>query len=66
MFGISLGTFYGNVKEGLGVHLDVFAAKGDLKLYMKDNALWVCVMLTAVWGGGIDIDQELFSLGDEE
>ena len=66
LFGISLGSFYGNLKDGLGVSIDVIAAKGGVKIYLKDNAVWVNVQLTPIWGNGINIDQKIFDLGEEE
>ena len=62
LFGISLGSFYGNLKEGLGISIDVIAAKGKVNLYLKDNAVWVNIQLTPIWGSGINIDQKLFDL----
>ena len=62
LFGISLGTFYGNLKEGLGITIDVLAAKGSLNFYLKDSALWVKVSLDPIWGSGINIDQKIFDI----
>ena len=62
LFGISLGTFYGNLKEGLGISIDVIAAKGSVKVYLKDNAAWINIQLKPIWGNGIDTDQKLFDL----
>lgn len=62
LFGISLGTFYGNLKDGLGISIDVIAAKRGIKLYLKDKAVWVNIQLTPIWGNGINTDQKLFDL----
>ena len=62
LFGISLGTFYGNLKDGLGISIDVIAAKGQITAYLKDNAVWIKISLNPVWGKGISVDQKLFDL----
>ncbi len=62
LFGISLGTFYGNLKEGLGVSIDVLAAKGEVKVYLFDGGVWVKIQLTPVWGSGINTEHKLFDL----
>lgn len=66
LFGISLGSFYGNLKDGLGVSIDVIAAKGGVKIYLKDDAVGVNVQLTPIWGSGINIEQKIFDLEEEE
>ena len=62
LFGISLGTLYGNLKEGLVIKIDVIAAKGEVKLYLEDNAVWISITLKPLWGSDIDIDQKIFDL----
>ena len=66
LFGISLGSFYGNLKQGLGIAIDVLAAKGQVTLYLKDNAVWVNLQLTPIWGSGINVDQKIVGLKEEE
>ncbi|KAL8786327.1 MAG: hypothetical protein Q9195_008254 [Heterodermia aff. obscurata] len=62
LFGISLGNFYGNVKEGLVISIDIRAAKGEVRLYLKGNGVWVKIQLTPIWGGEINADEKLFAL----
>ena len=66
LFGISLGTFYGDLKQGLGISINVIAAKGEVKLTLEDGAVWVTIQLTPVWGSGINIHQRLFDLPIKE
>ena len=62
LFGISLGTFYGDLNKGLGINIDVIAAKGEVKLELDANAVWVTATLTPLWGQGINAHDKLFNL----
>ena len=66
LFGISLGTFYGDLKKGLGIAIDVIAAKGNVSLQLEGHAVFVTIKLTPVWGSGVNIHQKLFDLPLEE
>ncbi|KAL4728763.1 hypothetical protein ACLX1H_003162 [Fusarium chlamydosporum] len=40
--GINVGNIFGNLKDGVGLKVDLFVAKGEVKLYLKNgNELWV-------------------------
>ena len=69
LFGIYLGTFYGDLEEGLSIEVDIGAAKGEIKLYLKDSAVYIRSTLGLLWGNGINLDQKLFDLptaGEED
>ena len=66
LFGISLGTFYGDLKQGLGISINVLAATGEIKLTLEDGAVWVTIQLTPVWGPGVNIHEKLFDIPIKE
>ena len=66
LFGISLGTFYGDLNKGLGINIDVIAAKGEVKLELDAGAVWVTITLTPRWGQGINVHEKLFNLPGKE
>lgn len=40
--GISLGHIYDNLKDGIGVNVDLFSATGSLKFYLRNgNEVWI-------------------------
>ena len=65
LFGISLGTFYGNLKDGLGININVIAAKGSINISLDGTAVMLHLVLTPIWGNGIDVTQKLIDLGED-
>jgi hypothetical protein len=60
--GISLGTIYGNLKDGVGVKIDIFVAKGSLKFYLKNgNELWIHVDIKVTFDGSFDGDYKIIT-----
>ena len=63
LYNVNIGTYYGNLKEGLNIKVDgVMGAKGTIKLYGKDQAVWVNIQLTSSFGGPpVNQEAKLFS-----
>jgi hypothetical protein len=60
--GINLGTIYGNLKDGVGVKIDIFVAKGSLKFYLKNgNELWIHVDIKVTFDGSFDGDYKIIT-----
>ncbi|KAL8699576.1 MAG: hypothetical protein Q9201_005923 [Fulgogasparrea decipioides] len=63
VLGISLGTLYGNLQEGVGVDVDLFLAKGEIKFYLKNgNEVWVHLGLQVTFDGSYEGDYKIISL----
>jgi hypothetical protein len=61
-----LGTFYGNLKEGLVIEFHLFVAKGWIRFYLKDGAdgkkeLWVAYHVKVLFDGTFDGDEKILS-----
>ncbi len=65
LFGIYLGPFYGDLKEGLGISIDIIAAQGEVRIYLRDGAGWVRIQLKTLCGSGINIEQKLFDFPEQ-
>ena len=62
VLGIKLGSFYGNLKDGLVINIDLFLAKGSIKFYLKNgNELWVRVDLDVKFDGSFHQDAKILS-----
>ncbi|KAJ4246577.1 hypothetical protein NW762_013518 [Fusarium torreyae] len=60
--GIRAGTVQGNLKDGLGVNIDLFAARGEQKFYLKNgNELWTYVDIRVTFDGLFSGDYKIFS-----
>ncbi|KAM3505476.1 hypothetical protein MY10362_002925 [Beauveria mimosiformis] len=62
VLGISLGKVYGNLKEGVVIKVNLFLAKGSIKLYLKNgNELWVRLDLDVKFDGGFHSDYKIIA-----
>lgn len=62
VLGIKLGSFYGNLKDGLAINIDLFLVKGSIKFYLKNgNELWVRVDVEVRFDGGFHEDAKILS-----
>lgn len=62
IMGMTVGTFVGNLKEGLVVKVNLIAAKGELKLYVKNgNELWLKYDIEIKFDGGFHGDKKIGS-----
>ncbi|KAH7345794.1 hypothetical protein BKA66DRAFT_478798 [Pyrenochaeta sp. MPI-SDFR-AT-0127] len=63
VFGIRIGNFYGNVKQGLVINVDIFLAKGKIKFYLKNNKeVWVEIGLNVRFDGSYNTNVRLFTV----
>jgi hypothetical protein len=61
--GAKIGTFYGNLKEGLVIKIDLFVAKGQIKFYLKNcKEVWVFLELKIIFDGDYNTDVKLLTL----
>jgi hypothetical protein len=60
VLGIKLGTFYGNLQQGLSVNVDIFLAKGQIKLYLKGAQVWTTINLSVQFNGTFQKDVCIF------
>ncbi|KAI2607147.1 uncharacterized protein GGS25DRAFT_522665 [Hypoxylon fragiforme] len=62
VMGFNLGTFGGNLKDGIVVKVDLFLVSGEMKFYLKNrNELWVHLNLKVKWDGSWDTDLKILS-----
>ncbi|OAA55362.1 hypothetical protein ISF_07873 [Cordyceps fumosorosea ARSEF 2679] len=62
VLGITMGNIYGNLKDGVGLKFDVFLAKGEVKLYLKNgNELWVHIDVSVRFDGNFKGDYKILS-----
>ncbi|KAK7178175.1 hypothetical protein PSPO01_15778 [Paraphaeosphaeria sporulosa] len=60
--GISVGTFVGNLKDGVSVNVNLFVATGELKFYLKNgNELWIHYSIKIRFDGSFEGDKEILS-----
>ena len=60
--GINIGNVYGSLKDGIGIKIDLFIAKGEIRFYLKNgNELWVHVDIKITFDGSFDGDYKIFS-----
>ncbi|RSL62704.1 hypothetical protein CEP53_004688 [Fusarium sp. AF-6] len=60
--GINVGNIFGNIKDGIGVDINLYVAKGSLRLYLKnENELWVHLDVSVTFGGSFTGDHLVIS-----
>ncbi|KAI4601722.1 hypothetical protein KJ359_011854 [Pestalotiopsis sp. 9143b] len=61
--GISIGPIKGNLKDGVGLKLNLNSAKGQTKFYLKNgNEIWTHIDVRIRWNGSYEKDVKLFSI----
>ena len=61
--GVNLGDIYGNLQDGVGVKIDLFVAKGEIKFYLKNgNEIWVHVSVQITFDGSYEGDYKIVSI----
>ncbi|KAK6208208.1 hypothetical protein LQW54_006989 [Pestalotiopsis sp. IQ-011] len=61
--GISIGPIKGNLKDGVGLKLNLNSAKGQTKFYLKNgNEVWTHIEVSIRWNGYYEKDAKLFSI----
>ncbi|RMJ08475.1 hypothetical protein CDV36_011920 [Fusarium kuroshium] len=60
--GINVGNIYGNIKDGIGLDINLFVAKGSIKFYLKNgNELWVHLDVSVTFDGSFSGDHKIIS-----
>jgi len=60
VLGINLGTFHGNLKDGIGIKVDLFLVVGDIRLSLKNgNEVWVYLALKVKFDGSFNGDYKI-------
>lgn len=63
VLGIKLGSFYGNLKDGIGIDVDLFLVKGSIKFYLRNgNQLYVKLKLSVKFDGSYDEDIKILDI----
>jgi hypothetical protein len=61
--GAKIETFYGNLKEGLVIKIDLFVAVGQIKFYLKNGKeVWVFLELKIIFNSDYNTDVKLLTL----
>ncbi|CAI6079882.1 unnamed protein product [Clonostachys chloroleuca] len=63
ILGINIGNIFGNLKDGVGVKVDLFLAKGSIKIYLKNgNEVWVHLDVKVKFDGSFDGDYKILTI----
>ncbi|XTI86871.1 hypothetical protein V2W45_1329635 [Cenococcum geophilum] len=61
--GIKIGNFFGNVKQGLVIKVNLFVAKGEVRFYLKNGKeVWVHIDLKLTFDGSFSTDVKLLTI----
>ncbi|KAI1132447.1 hypothetical protein F5Y10DRAFT_261156 [Nemania abortiva] len=62
VMGITLGTVYGNLNDGVVIKVNLIAVKGEIRFFLKNgNELWVGLHLEVIFDGTYEGDYKIFS-----
>lgn len=63
ILGINLGSFNGNLKDGLVIKVDLVAVKGEVRLFLKNgNELWIALKLSVVFDGTYETEAKIITI----
>ncbi|CAH0032817.1 unnamed protein product [Clonostachys rhizophaga] len=63
ILGINIGNIFGNLKDGVGVNIDLFLAKGSIKIYLKNgNEVWVHLDVKVKFDGSFEGDYKIITI----
>lgn len=63
ILGINIGNIFGNLKDGVGVKVDLFLAKGSINIYLKNgNEVWVHLDVKVKFDGSFDGDYKILTI----
>ncbi|KAF0366094.1 hypothetical protein F8M41_013653 [Gigaspora margarita] len=62
ILGVPIGTFRGNLVDGLTISIDAWVVKGYLRFYLDDKDLWLNYNLKMLGAPVVDGNVELFHL----
>lgn len=61
--GINVGNIYGNLKDGVGVKINLIAASGEIRFYLKNgNEVWVHLDVKVVFDGHYQGDYKILTI----
>ena len=60
--GTSVDNIYGNLKDGVGLKINLHTTRGEIKLYLKNgNELWTHIDTKVVFDGSFQKDSKIMS-----
>ena len=62
VLGVRLGAYYGNLNKDFDIGINIQIVKGNIKLYLKKNALWVNCDVKPFGMNQFTQDQKIFDL----
>ncbi|VUC28272.1 unnamed protein product [Clonostachys rosea] len=63
ILGINIGNIFGNLKDGVGIKVDLFLAKGSIKIYLKNgNEVWVHLDVSVKFDGTFQGDYKIITI----
>jgi len=63
ILGMDIGHFYGNLKEGIVIKLNLVVVDGEIKLYLqKTTEVWIKVEVNVLGAGRISKTQKVLSI----
>ena len=63
IFGISISSISGNLKQGIVLNINLFIVNGNLRFYLKNGKeIWVSANLNQPFGGGVHEDHKIFTI----
>ncbi|CAJ0538541.1 Ff.00g066020.m01.CDS01 [Fusarium sp. VM40] len=61
--GINVGNIFGNLKDGVGLKVNLFVAKGEIRIYLKNgNEIWVHLDIKVTFDGSFEGDYKILSI----
>ncbi|OBR01992.1 hypothetical protein CH63R_14564 [Colletotrichum higginsianum IMI 349063] len=61
--GINVGNIFGNLKDGVGLKINLLAATGEIRLYLKNgNEVWVHLDVKIVFDGHYEGDYKIITI----
>ncbi|KXH51527.1 hypothetical protein CNYM01_07679 [Colletotrichum nymphaeae SA-01] len=61
--GIVLGNIFGNLKDGVGVKVNLLTTKGEIRIYLKNgNEVWVHLDVKIVFDGSYQGDYKIITI----
>ncbi|WQF90320.1 hypothetical protein CDEST_15334 [Colletotrichum destructivum] len=61
--GINVGNIFGNLKDGVGLKINLLAATGEIRFYLKNgNEVWVHLDVKIVFDGHYEGDYKIITI----
>ncbi|KAK1465071.1 hypothetical protein CPAR01_07107 [Colletotrichum paranaense] len=61
--GINIGNIFGNLKDGVGLKINLLAAKGEIRVYLKNgNEVWIHLDVKIVFDGHYEGDYKIITI----